>query len=120
MKRLCISSVNLARGAARGLTESFTYLNLAEVLGMLEYVGLNHGYGKVLGQGLTEKFASLDEWKQSWILDALQRDNDFSRTFANRIQKNLTYLSLQMRERIKGLAAKFPYLERSPLEKEKR
>jgi hypothetical protein len=106
-----IGSVYLARGAARGVTESFLYLNLAEVLGMLEYASFNPEYGKVLGQGLAEKFASLDEEKQSWILDALQKDSDFSRTFAKMIQKNLAYLSPQTRERIKGLAAKFPHLE---------
>jgi hypothetical protein len=104
-------SVNLARGAARGVTESFTYLNLAEVLGMLEYASLNPEYGKVLGEGLAEKFPSLDEEKQSWILDALQKDSDFSRAFVTIIPKNLEYMSLQTRERIKGLAAKFPHFE---------
>jgi hypothetical protein len=104
-------SVNLARGAARGVTESFTYLNLAELLGMLEYASLNPEYGKVLGEGLAEKFPSLDEEKQSWILDALQKDSDFSRAFATIIPKNLEYMSPQMRERIKGLAAKFPHFE---------
>ena len=106
-----IGSVNLARGAARGVAESFLYLNLAEVLGMLEYASFHPEYGKVLGQGLAEKFASLDEEKQSWILDALQKDSDFSRTFAKKIQKNLVYLSSQARERIKDLAVKFSHLE---------
>jgi hypothetical protein len=113
-----IGSVNLARGAARGVTESFMYLNLAEVLGMLEYASFNPEYGKVLGEGLAEKFASLDEEKQSWILDALQKDSHFSRMFAKMIQKNLVYLSPQTREKIKGLAARFPHLEIA-LEKER-
>jgi hypothetical protein len=104
-------SVNLARGAARGVTESFTYLNLAEVLGMLEYASSNSEFGEVLGEGLAEKFASLDEEKQSWILDALQKDSDFSRTFAKIILKNLAYISPHTGERIKGLAVKFPHLE---------
>src|SRR5215212_10275582 len=55
-------SVNLARGATRGVTESFIYLNLAEVHGILEYAAFNPEYGKVL-----------DEEKQFWILDSLQK-----------------------------------------------
>jgi hypothetical protein len=66
-------SVNLARGATRGVTESFIYLNLAEVHGILEYAAFNPEYGKVLGEGLADKFAVLDEEKQSWILDSLQK-----------------------------------------------
>ncbi|MDQ3977001.1 MAG: hypothetical protein M3264_10800, partial [Thermoproteota archaeon] len=104
-------SVNLARGAARGVTESFIYLNLAEVHGMLEYASSNSEFGEVLGEGLAEKFASLDEEKQSWILDALQKDSNFSRAFAKMILKNLAYISPQTGERIKGLAARFPHLE---------
>jgi hypothetical protein len=65
----------------------------------------------VLGEGLAEKFASLDEEKQSWILDALQKDSNFSRAFAKMILKNLAYISPQTGERIKGLAAKFPHLD---------
>jgi hypothetical protein len=104
-------SVNLARGAARGVTESFVYLNLAEVLGMLEYASSNSEFGEVLGEGLAEKFASLEEEKQSWILDTLQKDSNFSRAFAKMILKNLAYISPQTGERIKDLAAKFPHLE---------
>jgi hypothetical protein len=85
---------------------------------MLEYASFNPEYGKVLGEGLAEKFASLDEEKQSWVLDALQKDSHFSRMFAKMIQKNLGYLSSQTREKIKGLAAKFPHLEIA-LEKER-
>ena len=106
-----IDSVSLAKGAARGVTESFIHLNLAEVLRMLEYAGFNPEYGKVLGEGLADKFASLDEEKQSWILDSLQKESHFSKTFAKMIQKNIVYLPPQTRERIKGLAAKFPHLE---------
>jgi hypothetical protein len=96
-------SVNLARGAARGVTESFRYLNLAEVLGMLEYASFNPEYGQVLGEGLAEKFASLDEEMQCWVLDALQKDSDFSTAFAKIIPKNLAYMSSQTQERIKAL-----------------
>jgi hypothetical protein len=113
-----IGSVNLARGVARGVTESFMYLNLAEVLGVLEYARFNPEYGKILGEGLADKFTSLDEEKQSWILDALQKDSHFSRTFAKMIQNNLAYISSQTRERIGDLAARFPYLE-FKLEKER-
>jgi hypothetical protein len=113
-----MGSVNLARGVARGVTESFMYLNLAEVLGVLEYARFNPEYGKILGEGLADKFTSLDEEKQSWILDALQKDSHFSRTFAKMIQNNLAYISSQTRERIKDLAARFPHLEIA-LEKEK-
>jgi putative Mn2+ efflux pump MntP len=113
-----IGSVNLARGTARGVTESFIHLNLAEVLRMLEYAAFNPEYGKVLGEGLADKFAALDEEKQSWILDSLQKDSPFSKTFAKMIHKNMVYLSPQTRERINGLAAKFPHLEIA-LEKER-
>src|SRR5215210_8993992 len=106
-----IGSVNLARGAARGVTESFIYLNLAEVLRMLEYAAFNPEYGKVLGEGLADKFAALDEEKQSWVLDSLQKERYFSKTFARIIQKNLVYLSPQIQERIKALATKFPHLD---------
>jgi hypothetical protein len=106
-----MGSVNLARGIARGVTESFEYLNPAEVLGILEYARLNPEWGKVLGEGLADKFASLDEEKQSWVLDALQKENPFSRTFANMIQKNLKYLSPGVQERLKDLGMKFPHLE---------
>jgi hypothetical protein len=106
-----INSEHLVRGTARGVTESFIFLNLAEVLGMLEFASINDHYGEVLGEGLADKFASLDEEKQSWVLDALQKENHFSRTFANRIQKNLRYLSPKAQERLKDLAAKFSHLE---------
>ena len=104
-------SVNLARGAARGVAESFRYLDLPEVLGMLEYARFSPEYGQVLGEGLAEKFASLDEEKQSWILDALQKNNEFSKAFAKNFPKNLMYIPSQTQERIKEMAAKFPHLE---------
>ncbi len=63
-----------------------------------------------------KEFETLDEEKQSWILDALQKDSFFSRTFAKMIQKNLVYMSSQTRERIKGLEARFPHLEVTPEE----
>jgi hypothetical protein len=113
-----MGSANLARGVARGVTESFMYLNLAEVLGVLEYARFNPEYGKILGEGLADKFTSLDEEKQSWILDALQKDSHFSRTFTKMIQNNLAYISSQTRGRINDLAARFPHLKIA-LEKEK-
>ena len=65
----------LAGGAARGITESFVHLNLTQVLAMLEYATTsNSEFGEVLGEGLGEKFASLDEEKQSIILNALQKN----------------------------------------------
>ncbi len=106
-----IGSVNLTKGVARGLTESFKYLNPAEVLGILEYAMFNPECGKVLGEGLADKFASLDEERQSWIIDTLQKDSHFSRTFAKMIQKNLVYIPSQAQERIKDLEAKLPHLE---------
>jgi hypothetical protein len=106
-----IGSVKLARGVARGVTQSFIYLNLAEVLGMLEYASFNPEYGKVLGEGLADKFAALDEEKQSWVLDSLQKESNFSKRFAKMIKKNLVYLSPQIQERIKALATKFPHLD---------
>ena len=80
---------------------------------MLEYAGFNPEYGKVLGEGLADKFASLDEEKQSWILDSLQKESHFSKTFAKMIQKNIVYLPPQTRERIKGLARNFHILNRA-------
>jgi hypothetical protein len=113
-----IGPVNLAKGVARGVTESFAYLNLEEVLGILEYVNTNPEFGKVLGVWLAEKFATLDDEKQSVILDALQKDSSFSRTFSKMIQKNLVYASSETREKIWGLKARFAHLEFA-LEEEK-
>jgi hypothetical protein len=106
-----IDSVSLTRGVARGIAESFKYLNLAEVLRMLEYASFNSEYGRVLGEGLADKFTSLDEEKQSCILDTLQKDSSFSRTFAKINQKNHMYISSRTLQRIKSLEAKFPHLE---------
>ena len=98
----------LTRGAARGITESFVHLNLTQVLAMLEYATTsNSEFGEVLGEGLGEKFASLDEEKQSIILNALQKNNNFSRTFAKIIQKNIEYMSPQKGRRIMALVQKF-------------
>jgi hypothetical protein len=60
-----------------------------EVLGILEYAMFNSECGKVLGEGLADKFAALDEEKQSWILDSLQKESHFSKTLAKMIQKIL-------------------------------
>ena len=62
--------------------------------------------GQVLGEGLAEKFASLDEEKQSWILDALQKDNDFSRAFAKIFPKNLEVHVTRNAGKYKGLGGK--------------
>jgi class 3 adenylate cyclase len=103
-------SASLTRGAARGVTESFTYLNLAEALGMLEYAQSSSEYGRVLGEGLAEKFTFLDEEKQSRIIDTIGKDSVFSREFAKRLQKNLVYLSTETREKIQELATNFSHL----------
>jgi len=46
---------------------------------MLEYAAFNPEYGKVLGESLADKFAVLDEEKQSWILDSLSKKAIFRR-----------------------------------------
>jgi hypothetical protein len=75
--------------------QSFKYLNPVEVLRILEYAMFNSECSKVLGEGLADKFAALDEEKQSWILDSLQKESHLSKTFAKMIQKNIVYLSPQ-------------------------
>ncbi|MDQ3872678.1 MAG: hypothetical protein M3258_03595 [Thermoproteota archaeon] len=102
-----VGSSNVAKGAARGVAESFVYLNLTQVLGMLEYANSNPEFGEVLGEGLGEKFASLDEEKQSIILNALQKTNNFSRALARILPKNMSYLSEQKGQRIRALVEKF-------------
>jgi hypothetical protein len=106
-----LGSPEFARGAAAGVSEVFKHLDLAEAHGMIEYAGSRAEYGRVLGRGLAEKFASLDQDKQSLILDALQKDTGFSREFAKAIPGNLAYASAQSQERIKRLLAELAHLE---------
>jgi hypothetical protein len=111
-------SASLERGLAGGIAASFRHLDLPEVLGVLEYAGSSAEYGKVLGKDLAEIFASFDEDRQSLILDAIQKVSEFSRQFSAAIEKNMPYMSAQMRERIKSMKAKLPHLQNA-LEEEK-
>ncbi len=77
---------------------------------MIEYASSRAEYGRILGRGLAEKFASFDQDKQSLILDSLQRDSDFSRDFVRALPRNLVYTSTQSQEKIKRLLAEFPHL----------
>lgn len=112
---------SLERGLAGGIAASFKHLDLPEVLGVLEYAGSSPEYGRVLGKDLAETFASFDEDRQSLILDAVQKDSEFSRQFSAAIEKNMAYMSAQTRERIKNMKAKLPYrqgaLEQEGVEK---
>jgi hypothetical protein len=109
-----IDSLNLARGAALGIKESFRYLNLAEAHGLLEYAGSRPEYGEVLGRGLAAKFATFDQDMQSQILDALRKESNFTRAFVAAIPQHLAYVSAQSQERIKELAAKFSHPASAP------
>jgi len=104
------SSPGLVTGTARGVIESFNHLDLAETIGMLEYADSHPEYGRVLGEGLAERFVSLGADKQSHILNALQKDSDFARAFAKAIPKNLAYMSAQSRDRLRSLIAELPHL----------
>jgi hypothetical protein len=105
-----LDSLDFAKGAASGVSEVFKHLGLAEAHGMIEYAGSRPEYGSVLGRGLAEKFASFDQDMQSLILDALQKDTDFSKEFAKIIPRNLVYTSAQSQERIKRLLTELPHL----------
>jgi hypothetical protein len=105
-----LNSVDFAKGVAKGVVESFKHLDLAEVYGMVEYASSRAEYGKILGGGLAEKFASFDEDKQSQILEALRKNTDFSKEFAKAIKRNLVYTSAQSQERIKRLFTETPHL----------
>lgn len=109
-----LDSLDFERGSARGVSESFGHLDLAEAHGMIEYAGSRPEYGKVLGKDLAERFASLDHDKQSQILDALQSNTEFSKEFARGISRNMIYLSPQSQEKIRHLMAKFPHLDVLP------
>ena len=56
----------LERGAAAGVAESFNHLDLAEVVGILQYACSHVEFGKVLGEHLAAKFASLDDYNISF------------------------------------------------------
>jgi hypothetical protein len=102
-------STHLERGAAAGVTESFNYLDLAEIVGILEYASSHVEFGKVLGEGLAGKFASLDEDKKSQILDALQKDSDFATAFVRAISKNSEYIPAEWQARIRSLVERFSH-----------
>jgi len=104
-------SLHLAMGAAGGVAESFNHLNLVEVNGIIEYAGSRVEFARVLGQNLAEKFASLDQSKQTQILDYLQKDTTFSRSFVESISRNWQYLSAESREKMNSLAVKYATLE---------
>jgi class 3 adenylate cyclase len=104
-------SASLERGLAGGIAASFRHRDLPEVLGVLEYAGSSPEYGRALGKDLAETFASFDEDRQSLILDAVQKDSEFSRQFSAAIEKNMPYVSAQMRERVKSMKAKLPHLQ---------
>ena len=53
---LSIRSESFQKGIAIGFAASFQYLNMPEVLGILEYANSMPEYGKVLGEKLAEMF----------------------------------------------------------------
>jgi class 3 adenylate cyclase len=67
-------------------------------------------YGKVLGENLAEMFASFDVDKQSAILDIIQRNIEFSRTFSSAVERNIQYVSPLVQERIRILKENFSHL----------
>jgi class 3 adenylate cyclase len=107
---LSIRSESFQRGLARGFAASFKYLSMPEVLGILEYANAMPEYGEVLGENLAEMFASFDDDKQAVLLDFIQRDIEFSRTFSSAIEKNMQYVSPPVQERIRILKESFSHL----------
>jgi class 3 adenylate cyclase len=107
---LSIRSESFQRGLARGFAASFKYLSMPEVLGILEYANAMPEYGKILGENLAEMFASFDGDKQTTILDFIQRNIEFSRTFSSAIKRNMQYVSPQVQERIRILKENFSNL----------
>jgi hypothetical protein len=101
-------SLHFARGAAGGVAESFKHLDLAEVNGIMEYSGSRVEFARVLGQTLAEKFATLDQSKQTQILNYLQKDTIFLTSFVKSISDE-QYLSAESREKIKSLAVKYSH-----------
>jgi hypothetical protein len=74
-------------GRGMGIGKIRRHRDLPEVLGVLEYAGSSPEYGRVLGKDLAETFASFDEDRQSLILDAVQKDSEFSRQFSAAIKR---------------------------------
>lgn len=107
---LSIRSESFQRGLARGFAASFKYLSIPEVLGILEYANDIPEYGKVLGENLAEMFASFDGDKQAALLDVIQRNIEFSRTFSSAIERNMQYVSPLVQERIRILKENFSHL----------
>ena len=107
---ISIHSESFQRGLARGFVASFKYLSMPEVLGILEYANAMPEYGKVLGENLAEMFASFDGDKQIAILDVIQRNIEFSRTFSSAIERNMQYVSPLVQERIRILKENFSHL----------
>ncbi len=104
-------SPNLAKGTARGISEIFARLDMVEALGMAQYAATDAEFGRVLGSGLAGKFATFDLEIQSLIINALQKDNAFSREFVKGLPASFEYMSAQSKQRINELIAKFPHLE---------
>jgi class 3 adenylate cyclase len=107
---LSIRSESFQMGLARGFAASFKYLSMPEVLGILEYANAMSEYGKVLGENLAEMFASFDGDKQTALLDVIQRNIEFSRTFSSSIERNMQYVSPLVQERIRILKENFSHL----------
>ena len=107
---ISIRSESFQKGLAIGFAASFQYLNMPEVLGILEYANSMPEYGKVLGEKLAEMFASFDDDKQAVLLDVIQRNNEFSRAFSSAIERNMRYVSPLVQERIRILKENFSHL----------
>jgi class 3 adenylate cyclase len=107
---ISIRSESFHRGLARGFVASFKYVSMPEALGILEYANTMPEYGMVLGENLAEMFASFDVDKQAAILDAIQRNIEFSRTFSSAIERNMQYVSPLVQERIRILKENFSHL----------
>ncbi len=107
---LWFSSEGFQRGLARGFAASFKNISMPEVFGILEYANAMSEYAKVLGKNLAEMFASFDDDKQAAILNAIQRNTEFSRTFSSTIEKNIQYVSPLVQKRIKILKENFSHI----------
>lgn len=102
--------IDLERGVARGIAQSFGYLDLTAAFGVLQYAYSRPEYGWVLGEVLAERFVYFDEEKKSMILDVIRKDSTFTRAFGRAIKKNLAYVSPQMRERISDILIQYEHL----------
>jgi hypothetical protein len=102
-------SAELMNGAARGMCESLQLFDMAELIGVIAFARSNEEYGRILGRGCAEKFASFDQEMQSHIINALESDNSFSREFVAALPENLDYISGQSKDRLRELVQKFPH-----------